>query len=56
MGVSLFATKRLIVIRGLSENKVIWPVFGDWLPKVSDDIHLVLIERRLISDLRPIRL
>lgn len=44
MGVSLFATKRLIVIRGLSENKTIWPVFGDWLLRISDDINLVLIE------------
>lgn len=47
MGVSLFATKRLIVIRDLSENKTIWPVLGDWLSKVSDDIHLVLIETKI---------
>ncbi len=47
MGVSLFATKRLIVIRDLSENKAIWPVLGDWLSKVSDDIHLVLIETKI---------
>jgi len=46
MGVSLFADKRLIVIRNLSENKVVWPVFGDWLSKISDDIHLVLIESK----------
>lgn len=44
MGVSLFATLRVVVIRNLSENKTIWPVFGDWLPKISDDIHLILIE------------
>ncbi|HUC96301.1 MAG TPA: DNA polymerase III subunit delta [Candidatus Saccharimonadales bacterium] len=44
MGVSLFADKRLVVIRSLSENKDIWPVLGDWLPKISDDIHLVLVE------------
>jgi DNA polymerase III delta subunit len=44
MGVSLFATARTIVIRGLSENKVIWPVFGDWLSRISNDIHLVLVE------------
>lgn len=47
MGVSLFATKRLVVIRGLSENKTIWPVLGDWLSKISDDIHLILIENKL---------
>lgn len=44
MGVSLFADKRVVIIRGLSENKTVWPVFGDWLSKISDDIHLVLIE------------
>lgn len=44
MGVSLFATARVIVIRNLSENKPIWSVFGDWISKISDDIHLVLVE------------
>ncbi len=44
MGVSLFATKRTIIIRNLSENKSIWSVFSNWIPKISDDIHLVLIE------------
>lgn len=44
MGVSLFATARTVVIRGLSENKSIWSVFGDWLSRISDDIHLILIE------------
>jgi DNA polymerase III subunit delta len=44
MGVSLFAMARVIIIRNLSENKTIWAVFGDWLSKISDDIHLVLVE------------
>jgi DNA polymerase-3 subunit delta len=44
MGVSLFSTARTVIIRGLSENKTIWSVFGDWLPRISDDIHLVLVE------------
>lgn len=44
MGVSLFATARTIVIRNLSENKAIWAVFGDWLKRISDDIHLILVE------------
>ncbi len=43
-GLSLFATKRLIVIKHLSDNKVIWPVFDEWLERVSDDVHLVLVE------------
>lgn len=46
MGVSLFATARVVVVRNLSENKAIWSVFGDWLSKVSDDINLILIEAK----------
>ncbi len=46
MGVSLFATARLVILRNLSDNREIWPVFGDWLSKVSDDIHLVVIESK----------
>lgn len=44
MGVSLFSTARTVIIRNLSENKSIWSVFGDWIPRISDDIHLVLVE------------
>jgi len=47
MGGTLFATKRLVIIKQLSENKVIWPEFSDWLPRVSDDIQLVLVEAKL---------
>lgn len=47
MGVSLFASKRLVIISGLSENKSTWAVFGDWLGRVSDDIELVLVEPKL---------
>jgi DNA polymerase-3 subunit delta len=46
MGISLFATNRVIIIRNLSENKPIWSVFGDWISRISDDIHLVLIESK----------
>lgn len=44
MGVSLFSTARTVVIRNLSDNKVIWPIFGGWLSNLSPDIHLVLVE------------
>ena len=46
MGARLFATERLVVVKNLSENKAVWPVFGDWIDKVSDDIHLVVIESK----------
>lgn len=47
MGGTLFATERLVIIKNMSDNKTIWPVFGDWLPRISDDIHLILIEPKL---------
>jgi len=43
---TLFADKRLVIIKNLSENKVIWPDFYKWLPRVSDDIELVLIDTK----------
>lgn len=46
MGATLFASKRLVIIRNLSENKALWSDFGNWLPRVSDDIHLVLVEAK----------
>lgn len=47
MGGTLFASKRLVVVKNLSENKAVWPDFADWLPRVSDDVHLVLVEPKL---------
>lgn len=44
LGGTLFATKRLIVIRGLSENKKLWEVLPEWLERIDDDAHLVLVE------------
>lgn len=44
MGATLFADKRLVIIKNLSENKAVWSSFGEWLGRVSDDIHLVLVE------------
>ncbi len=44
MGVSLFADKRLVIIKNLSENKVVWLMLADWIGRVSDDIDLILVE------------
>ncbi|MDB5166935.1 MAG: hypothetical protein JWN26_80 [Candidatus Saccharibacteria bacterium] len=46
MGTTLFADKRLVIIRDLSQNKTIWADFADWLPRVSDDINLVLVDSK----------
>lgn len=47
MGGTLFADKRLVIIRDLSENKTLWMEFGDWVGRVSDDVQLVLVEPKL---------
>lgn len=47
MGVSLFAEKRLVVIDQLSDNQAVWQKLPDWLPRLSDSIHLVLLEPAL---------
>lgn len=44
MGQSLFAEKRLIIIRDLASNKQVWDTLPEWLERMSDDIHLVLVE------------
>lgn len=46
MGATLFATSRLVVMKRLSENKTLWNGFESWISRVSDDIHLVLIESK----------
>lgn len=45
-GATLFVKKRLIIIKNLSENTQIWADFIDWLPRISDDIDLVLVDAK----------
>lgn len=44
MGGTLFADKRLVIIKNLSDNKAVWTSLEDWMARVSDDIQLVLVE------------
>lgn len=46
MGSTLFAEKRLVVIRGLSQNSAVWEKLPEWLPRLSDDIQLVLVDEK----------
>jgi len=45
-GATLFADKRMVVIKNLSDNKSLWSDFGDWLPRISDDIDVILVEAK----------
>jgi len=46
MGATLFASQRLIIIRNLSQNTNIWSQFPDWLERVADSTHLVLVDEK----------
>lgn len=45
-GATLFADKRLVIVNNLSENKTLWDVLPEWIPRVSADVHVVLLERK----------
>lgn len=51
-GMSLFAEKRLVIIRDLANNKQVWEVLPDMLGRMSDDIHLVLVENSIDKRLK----
>lgn len=43
-GMSLFAEKRLVIIKDVSSNKQVWDELPSFLERVSDDVELVLVE------------
>lgn len=46
MGVSLFASERLVVIRDITANTALWEKLPDWLARINDDIHVVFIDTK----------
>lgn len=44
MGGSLFSEERLVIIKQLGDNSSMWGVLPDWIERLSDDVHLVLVE------------
>lgn len=46
MGVSLFATERLVVIQDISTNSTLWEKLPDWLPRINDAIHVVFTDTK----------
>lgn len=47
MGVSLFSEKRLILLKDASSNSLVFEKIAEWIDKISDDIHLILIENKI---------
>lgn len=46
MGMSLLAFQRLVLITDISQNATLWEKLPDWLPRVSDDIHVVFVDAK----------
>ena len=45
-GIHLFSPQRLVCIKHMSENKALWEKFPDWLPRIPDTVHVVLIDTK----------
>lgn len=46
MGATFFSAKRMVIIKGLSENKSVWNDLTEWIPRVSDDVDVVFVETK----------
>lgn len=46
-GNTLFATERLVIIRDLSANTLVWSRLPEWLDRIADTTHVVLIDEKL---------
>ncbi|MDB5179888.1 MAG: polymerase subunit delta [Candidatus Saccharibacteria bacterium] len=46
MGGTLFAEKRLVIIKDLSQNSAVWEKLPEWIDRISDDIDVVLIDSK----------
>ena len=44
MGGTLFAQKRLVIIKDLSLNTSVWVKIPEWIDRISDDIDVILID------------
>ena len=46
-GMSLLADKRLVLVRNLSENTVVWARIAKIIARISSDVHLCLVEEKI---------
>jgi DNA polymerase-3 subunit delta len=47
MGATLFGGERLIIIKDLAANSQLWPLLPEWLDRITDTVHIVLVETKL---------
>ncbi len=46
MGISLFASERLVVIRDITANSTLWEKLPEWLGRINEDIHVVFVDTK----------
>lgn len=46
IGLSLFSSQRLVIIKNMSANKPLWSALENWMSRASEDIHLVLVDAK----------
>jgi len=44
MGGTLFAEKRLVIIKDISQNSRVWEKLPEWIDRISDDIDVILVD------------
>lgn len=45
-GATLFSSRRLVIIKGLSTNKSVWSDLIDWLPRIGDELHIIFVDNK----------
>lgn len=43
-GASLFSSKKLVIVRDASGQKALWSDLGEWVQRIPEETHLVLVE------------
>lgn len=46
MGLSLFASDRLVIIDAITTNSTLWEKLPDWLPRINETIHVVFVDTK----------
>ncbi len=46
MGLSLFASERLVIITDITQNSQLWEKLPEWLPRVNETIHIVFVDAK----------
>jgi len=46
MGGTLFAEKRLVIIKDISTNSSVWEKLPEWIDRISDDIDVILVDAK----------